>query len=337
MTLSVALCLCGIALGVYRWVEGVDREDFKSVPDGFLFHIVWIDSHAYFVREPLFSSSGVNQLWRAGPGGSAERLELAHSCTGGAYVALAQLGDSALSSIIDCGSMYEVHVLDTITRQSKQIQTFDKGYSSAIVHAMTWAEGDLLVSGDGYKCTGIGRIRQGRVLPVPAPTVEGKSFDVGKTYERSRGDCEDLPAAGFVVTTPSALAFMASADAIGVAPDNREEVSWSLYITDREWSTAHPRIHDFKIPTDSTSFRRCVLISATRDVPGIWLVEPGVQSPSLLVEGRFTEFAIEESGRRLIALEGSNNSDSLKLVTFDSSLRRKCSSVKSTSHVVSLR
>lgn len=327
---AVAVLLAGVCIPVGgAWLYGEAKDalnpDFESMPDGLLSDPVWAGHQIYFIRDPLFASGGASQLWRVSPGGNAAPVRLSGSCAGGDVSALTSQGDGKLSVTSDCGEHYEVLVLDTRTEKITVRSVSKAPGSSTAINRVLWDGPNLIVSGDGYKCSAIGVVHDDEVSSMPPVATQHGELPLSNSYKRARGDCKDLPMAGFVARTPSSILFMASTSAIGVDPDDRDHVEWDIYSTRDNWKTARRLVSGLRAPEDVAQFGNCMLVSAVRGVSGIWLVSPGHSRPKLVAKGQFPSFAIDDAGEKLVVLDQSAESDSLVLLepaTMD--LRQRC-------------
>jgi hypothetical protein len=291
-------------------------EALGAVPEGYLSNLVWHGDYLYVVREPLYSSAGANELWQMKLKGKAERVPVGGACSGGPITALAAQVPGRLTLARECGASREIAELDLDTLHLTRVALLE-GMDGVLppVNRIAWAADGLLVSGDGYKCSGIGRIEPNGVVPVRSPLADGRALDVGLPYERQRGACRDLPLGGFVTRVGGSVSFLASPASVGVEPGKRDNSEWQLYRTTNEWGMAQRLSVGFKRPTKTAAFGDCgVLVAAHLRSAGIWLVRLTGAQPELVLEGEFSDFAVEPSTGTVAVLGRNARADSLRLV-----------------------
>jgi hypothetical protein len=291
-------------------------EAFGALPDGYLSNLIWHGDYLYFVREPPYSSAGANELWQMKPKGKAERVPFGGACAGSPITALAAQVPGQLTLARECGASREIAELDLNTLRLTRVALL-KGMDGVLppVNRIAWAADGLLVSGDGFECSGIGRIEPNGVVPVRSPIVDGRALDVGLPYERRRGACRDLPLGGFVTRVGGSVSFLASPASVGVEPGKRDNSEWQLYRTTNEWGRAQRLSVGFKRPTKTAAFGDCgVLVAAHLRSAGIWLVRLTGAHAELILEGEFSDFAVEPSTGTMAVLGRNAQADSLRLV-----------------------
>jgi hypothetical protein len=299
-------------LWVYRTVMP-PGESFGSVPEGVLSDLVWHGEHLYFLHGSRYGSGESRELWRMRPGEKAVRVPVGDDCPIGEFTAVAPGGDGLILAITCEVSFDRVVTVDVDGSRSRLVAGMRgrEGYPAPIDQIL-WMEGDVYASWDGSVCSGIGRVTDRGVVPVPPVTVDGVALDVGRSPERARMNCRDLPLGGFLTDTGDALAVLASPSSIG-----REDIDWSVYRTTRDWGSTTRLAGGFREPVRMHAYgERGLLVAATRSDPGIWLVPDSGRAVEQVLEGRFADFAVDPSGEFLAVLGQSGHSGSLRLVRF---------------------
>jgi hypothetical protein len=190
------------------------------------------------------------------------------------------------------------------------------------VNRLIWVDDTLFVAGDGYVCTGIGRVAGDRVEAIPPLSVEGALLDIGATYQRTRGDCRDLPRGGFVTEVGDAMVLLASPGSAGVSPNDRRDVPWSIYQTDADWKVITTLANGVLRPLAVAPVDACaVLLVAEMPSAGVWWVPVDGRPFEPVLEGVYSDVSVEPLTGSVALLAQGGEAQSLRLARMDDRLR----------------